>query len=225
VKNEKRFSGWFDNSEKEDVSGQLERLRGWFRGYTPPQECFRLPPTYFWTTWHQTRAFQWKLKSDLSGWYDNSEKGDVYGHFESFRGWSRGCTPPQECCRLLPTYFWVTWHQSRAFLISMKNEKWFKKGDVSGHFEHLWGWSRGCTPPQEGCRLPPTNFLTTWHQPRAFLISRNNEKWSFLLVWQFLKRRYVWAFWALLGLIPWLHSASGILQTTAYLLLGHMAPN
>jgi hypothetical protein len=27
------------------------------------------------------------------------------------------------------------------------------------------------------------------------------------------------------GVIPWLHSASGMLQTTAYLLLDHMAPN
>jgi len=27
------------------------------------------------------------------------------------------------------------------------------------------------------------------------------------------------------GLIPWLHSTSGTLQTTAYLLLDHMAPN
>jgi len=29
----------------------------------------------------------------------------------------------------------------------------------------------------------------------------------------------------LAGLIPWLHSTSGMLQTTAYLLLGHMAQN
>jgi len=28
VNNKKGFSGWFDNSEKEDVSGQLENLRG-----------------------------------------------------------------------------------------------------------------------------------------------------------------------------------------------------
>jgi len=40
-----------------------------------------------------------------------------------------------------------------------------------------------------------------------------------------LKRRGVWAFRTLSGVIPWLHSASGMLQTTAYLLLGHMAPN
>jgi len=47
------------------VSGLFERLRGWSRVYTPPQECSRLSPTYFWTTWHQTRAFycseKWKL--------------------------------------------------------------------------------------------------------------------------------------------------------------------
>ena len=28
-----------------------------------------------------------------------------------------------------------------------------------------------------------------------------------------------------MGLIPWLHSTSGMLQNTAYLLLGHMAAN
>jgi hypothetical protein len=42
--------------------------------------------------------------------------------------------------------FWVIGHQTRAFLISMKNEKrfsgWFdnaEKGDVSGHCERLQG--------------------------------------------------------------------------------------
>jgi len=28
MKNEKRFSGWFDNPEKGDVSGHCERLQG-----------------------------------------------------------------------------------------------------------------------------------------------------------------------------------------------------
>jgi hypothetical protein len=59
--------------------------------------------------------FQWKQKGDVVGWLDNFEKGDVFGNFERLPGWSRGCTPPQECCRLPPTYFWVTWHQTRAF--------------------------------------------------------------------------------------------------------------
>jgi hypothetical protein len=27
----------------------------------------------------------------------------VSGHVERLRGWSRGCTLPQECCRLTPT--------------------------------------------------------------------------------------------------------------------------
>jgi hypothetical protein len=29
----------------------------------------------------------------------------------------------QECCRLPPTYFWATWHQSRAFLTSVKKKR------------------------------------------------------------------------------------------------------
>ena len=68
------------------------------------------------------------------------------------------------------------------------------------------GWSRGCTPPLECCRLPPTYFWTTWHQTRAFLISVNNKKWFFWLVWQFWKRWDVWALWVDVGVIPWLHS-------------------
>ena len=114
--------------------------------------------------------FQWKMKNEVVGCFDNLEKEDVSGHFE-------GCgvdpvVAPQECCRLPPTYFWVTWHQTRAFLIWVNNEKWF-----------------------------------------------------FWQVWQFWKRRRVWAVGALAGLIPWLYSTSGMLQPTANLLLGHMAPN
>ena len=176
--------------------------------------------------------FQWIKKNSLVGWFDNLEKEDMSGHFERMRGWSCCCTLPQECYRLPPTYFWTTWHQNRAILISMKNNKWFsswfanlEKGEVSGHCEWMLGWFRGYTMPQECCRLPPTSFWTTWHQTRAFLISVNKKNWCGCLVWQFGKRRYVLAFWALAGLIPWLHSATGTLQTTAYLLLDHMAPN
>ena len=131
--------------------------------------------------------FQWFTKSDFSGWFDKSKKGEVSGHCRWMRGWSCGCTPPKECCRLPPTYFWITWHQTRAFLISVNDKKWsfwlvwqFLKRQI----EWIGGLSRGCTPLKEYCRLPPTNFWTTWHQTRAFLISVNNKKWSFWLVWQ-----------------------------------------
>ena len=154
------------------------------------------------------------------------------GHFERLRGWSRGCTPNQECCRLPLTYCWVTWHQSRALLISVNNEKlwgwlvWkFRKVDVSGHFERFRGWCRGCTPPQECCRLPLTYFWVTWQHTRAFLISVKNEKWFFWQIRQLWPRRCVWAFWVLAIVTPWLHSASGMLHTTIYLLLGPMRPN
>jgi len=130
--------------------------------------------------------FHWKTKNDVVGWFDNFEKGDVSGNFERLRRWSRCYTPPQEHCRLRPTYFKATRHQTRAFLISVKNKKWFsgwfdnsEKGDVSGNFERLRGWSRGCTPPHESCRLPTTYFWVTLHQTRAFLISMKNEKWYF----------------------------------------------
>jgi len=176
--------------------------------------------------------YQWIIKSDFSGWFDNSKKEEVSGQIEWIGGWSRGCTPPKEGCRLLPTYFWTTWHQTRAFLLSVIDKKWFFwliwqfwKGDVSGQIEWIGGWSRGCTPPKECCRLPPTYFWTTCHQTRAFLISVNNKKWFFWLVWQFWKRWGVWADWVDGGLIPWLHSPYGMLQTTAYLLLDHMEPN
>jgi len=157
--------------------------------------------------------YQWLTKSDFSGWFDNSEKGEVFGHGRWMWGWSRGCTPPKECCRLPPTYFWATWHQTRAFLISVNNKSDYsggfdnsEKGEVFGHCRWMGGWSCGCTPPQECFRLPPTYFWTTWHQTRAFLISVNNKKWFFWLVWQFWKRRGVWADWVDGGLIPWLHS-------------------
>jgi len=100
-----------------------------------------------------------------------------------------------------------------------------KKGKVSGQIEWMGGWSRGCTPPKECCRVPHNYFWTTWHQPRAFLISVINKKWFFWLVWQFWICRGVCADWVDGGLIPRLHSTSGMLQTTAYLLLDHMAPN
>jgi len=133
---------------------------------------YRLPT--FWP--HGTKlgrsGFHWKTKSDMVGWFYNLEKGDVSGNFECSRGWSRGCTTPQECCRIPPTYFWAKWHQTRAFLIAVNKKKWC-------------GW----------------------------------------LVWQFWKRRRVWALWALVVVIPRLHSTTGTLPTTAYLLLDHMAPN
>jgi len=102
----------------------------WIRGCTPPKECRRLPPTYFWATWHQTRAFLISVnyKIDVSGWFDNFEKGEVFGQIEWIGGWSRGCTPPKECCRLPPTYFWATWHQTKAFLISLNIEVIFLAG-------------------------------------------------------------------------------------------------
>jgi len=121
------FSGWFDNSEIGEVFGHCRWMWGWSRGCTPPNECCRLPPTYFWTTLHQTRAFLISVsnKSDFSGSFDNFEWGEVSGQIEWMGGWSRGRTPPKECCRLPPTYFWATWHQTRAFLISVNNKKWF----------------------------------------------------------------------------------------------------
>jgi hypothetical protein len=171
----------------------------------------------------------WLKKSDLSGWFDNLGNEDVSGHCDWIWGWSRRCTPPQECYRLPPTYFWTEWHQFRAFLISVKRKShWLdnsEKGDVSWHIEWMWGWSCRCSPPQECCRLPPTYFWATLHQTRAFLISLNNKKWSFWLVWQFRKRRCVWAMWLDLMLVTPLYSNSGMLQTTAYLLLDHKAPN
>jgi len=157
--------------------------------------------------------YQWIIKSDISGWFDFSIKEEVSGQIEWMGGWSHGWTPPMECCRLPPTYLLTTWHQTRAFLIAVNKKSdfsgWFdnsKKGEVSQQIEWMRGWSCGCTPPKECCRLPPTYFWTTWHQTRAFLISVNNKKWFFWLVWQFWMRRGVWADWVDRGLIPWLHS-------------------
>jgi len=126
LKNENLINGLLDNSEKGDVSGQLERLRGWSCGGTTPRESCQLPPSYFWTTCHQARAFLIPVNKRkwYSGWFDNPKKGDVSGQSERLRGWSRGYTPPQERCRLTPTYLYSTWQQTRASLISVKNKKW-----------------------------------------------------------------------------------------------------
>jgi len=144
--------------------------------------------------------YQWRIKSDFSGRLDNSRKGEVSVQIEWMGGWSRGCTPPEEYCRLPPYYFWATWHQTRAFLISVNNKSDFsggldnsRKGEVSVQIEWMGGWSRGCTPPQVCWRLTPTYIWATWHQTRAFLISVNNKKLFFWLLWQFWKRRGVWA--------------------------------
>ena len=184
------------------MSGQLEHLRGWSRGCTPPQECCRLPPSYFWTTWHQTRAFLISMKNGkwFSGWFDNLEKVDMSGHFERLRGWSAVALRLRNAADYcLPTFgphitklehSWYQWKIKSDFLGWFDNSK---KGDVFGHCRCIGGWSCACTPPKECCRLPPTYFWTTWHQTRAFLISVNNKKWFFWLVWQFWKRRGVWA--------------------------------
>ena len=104
------FSGWFDNSKKERCLGILGES-----GVDPVVALhlrnaadYRLPifgphGTKLGHSW-----YQWITKSDLSGWFDNSEKGEVFGQIEWMGGWSRGCTPPKECCRLLPSYFWTT---------------------------------------------------------------------------------------------------------------------
>ena len=121
------FSGWFDNSKKGEVSGQIE----WMGGDPVVPLRLRNVADYRLPTFgsHGTKLghswYQWITKSDFSGWFDNSEKGEVFGHCRWIWGLSRGCTPPKECCRLPPTYFWTTWHQTRAFLISVNNKKWF----------------------------------------------------------------------------------------------------
>jgi len=90
--------------------------------------------------------YQWLTKSDFSGWFDNSKKGEVSGQIEWIGGWSRGCTSPMECCRLPPTNFWTTWHQTRAFVIWVNNKSDLssrfensKKGEVSGQIEWIGG--------------------------------------------------------------------------------------
>jgi len=292
IKND--FSCWFDNSKKGEVSGQIEWIGGWSCGCTPPKECCRLPTTYFWTTWHQTRAFLILVnnKSDflaglailkkvrclgrLSGWKVDpvvapqprsagdyrlptfGPHGTKLGH--SWYQWKikviflAGLTilKKERCLSRLSgwgvdhvvarrlrnaaeyripifgphgTKLGHSWYQWR---IDSDFSGWFdnsEKGDVFGQIEWMGGWSRGCTPPKEYCRLPPTYFWTTWHQTRAFLISVINKKWFFWLVWQFWKRWVVCPDWVDRGLIPWLHAASGMLQSTANLLLDHMAPN
>jgi len=77
-----------------------------------------------------------------------------------------------------------------------------KKVRCLGRLSGCRGWSCVCTPPLECCRLPPTYFWATWHQTRAFLISVNNKKWFFWLVWQFWKRRGVCPGWVDVGVDP-----------------------
>jgi hypothetical protein len=120
------FSGWFDNSKTGEVSGQIE----WMGGVDPVVALhLKNAADYRLRTFgsHRTKLghawFQWIIKSDLSGWFDNSEKGDMFWHCRCMWCWSCGCTRPQQCCRVPPTYFWVTWDQSRAFLISVNNKK------------------------------------------------------------------------------------------------------
>ena len=89
-----------------EVSVQIEWMEGWSHGCTPPRNAADyLLPTF---GPHGTKLghswIQWIIKSDLSGWFDNSEKGGVFGQIEWMGGWSGGCTPPEECCRLPPTY-------------------------------------------------------------------------------------------------------------------------
>jgi hypothetical protein len=157
--------GWFNNFEKGDVSWNFERLRDWSRGCTPPQKSCKLPPTYFWVTWNQTRAFLISVNniSDCSGWFDNSKKVRCLGILS---GWG---VDPVVALQLrnaadyrLPTFgphgtklghSWLQWKRKSDVVGWFDNSE---KGDVSGHCERLQGWSRGCNPPQEDCKLPLT---------------------------------------------------------------------
>jgi len=131
-------------------------------------EILQTTPTYFWATWHQTSAFliSMKMKSDLSGWFDNSEK-----RRRVWVLWVDVGVDPVVALRLrnaadypLPPFgslgtklghSWFQWKIKRDVVGWFDNSE---KGDVSGHYERCRGWSRGCTPPQEHCRLPPTYF-------------------------------------------------------------------
>ena len=177
-----------------------------------------LQTTAFSTFWpHGTKLghswYQWIIKIDFSGWFDNSKKGEVSGQIEWMGGWSRGCSPPKESCRLPPTYFWATWHQTRAFLKSVINKKWF--------FWLVWQfWKRrGVWADWVDVRLIPrlhstsgmlqtTAYPLFW--PHGTKLGHSWFQWimksDFWLVWQFWKRRGVWALWVDVGEILWLHS-------------------
>jgi len=62
----------------------------------------------------------------IAGEPASSLGGPMIGTLRVFQRMTSCChitlTPPQECCRLPPTYFWTTWHKTRALLISMKNK-------------------------------------------------------------------------------------------------------
>jgi len=121
--------------------------------------------------------YQWIIKIDFSGWFDNSKNGEVLGIVSGCRG------EPVVALRLrnaadyrLPTFGphgtklghpWFQWLTKSDFSGQFDNSE---KGEVFGHCRWMWGWSRGCTPPEKSCRLPPTYFWATWHQTRAFLI-------------------------------------------------------
>ena len=191
--------------------------------------------SYFWTTWHQTRAFLISVNNKNWCFWLVLQILNMERYLGRLSGWG---VDPVVALHLrnaadyrLPTFgphgtklghSWFHWIIEVIFFGWFDNSK---KGEVSGQIEWMGGWSRGCTQPKECCRLPPTYFWATWHQTRAFLISVINKMCFFWLVWQFWKRWGVWADWVDQGLIPWFHSTLRMLQTTAYLLLGHMAPN
>ena len=138
---------------------------------------FRLHGTKLGHSW-----FQWIIKSDLSGWFDNFEKGDMFGHCRWMWRWFRVAVRFRNAADYhLPTfgpYGTKLGHSCFQWIIKSDLSFWFdnsEKGEVSGPIEWMWGWSRGCTPPEEFCRVPPTYFWATWHQTRAFLISVNNK--------------------------------------------------
>jgi len=173
-------------------------MGGWFRGCTPLEECCRVPPTYFWATWHQTRAFlyQWIIKVIFLVGLTILKKlrclGIVGGcggdpvvalHLRNAADYRLPTLGPHG------TKLGHSWYQ---WIIKSDLSGWFdnsKIGEVSGKIEWIGGWSRVYIPPVECCRVQHTYFRATWHQTRAFLISVNNKKWFFWLVWQFLKRK------------------------------------
>jgi len=225
--------GWFNNSEKGDVSEHFERLQRWSRGCTPSQEHCRLPRTYFYARWHQTRSFLIAVnnKKRFSGWFANSQKEMCLGILNGCGSDPAVPLPLRNAAdHRLPTFgphgtkLGHSWFQYKikgdflAGLTILKKEICLGIVNACGVDPvvalHLRNAADYRLP---NFRPPGTKLGPSWFQwkTKSDVVGwfDNSEKGD-------VSRNFE----RLPGLIPWLHSTSEMLQTTAYLLLGYMAP-
>ena len=136
--------------------------------------------------------YQWLINSDFSGWFENSEKGEVFGHCRWMWADTAVALRLRNAADYRLFYFSTTWHQTRVFLISVNKKKWF--------FWLVWQFwiRRGCLCRLSGWGVDPVvalhlrnaaDYRLPTFGPHGTKLGHSWYQWIikviFWLVWQF----------------------------------------